>query len=164
MIRPARMGDVFRLVELVEYAHARSAYVGRCGVDAVYTRKLLGALIMKHGGVYDGSGFVMVADDGDGIPQAFVAGMLDRVHSFGDMLQANDVALISTAVARKSALLELFRAYVEWGASNPRVLRILASRFDDISGSDRLDGLFKRCGLTRCGAVFSRAVEPVTQG
>lgn len=156
MIRPARMSDTPRLVELLEYAHARSAYVGRCNVDAPYARKYLAGAIMRNGNVYQGGCLVMVAEDSDAVVQAFVFGSLERIYGVGDMLASFDHYLIATRTAPKGATAALFNAYVEWAAGNPRVLQIGGSHTDALPGSERMTGIFKRHGLRRCGALFIR--------
>lgn len=163
MIRAARMMDVFRLVELLEYAQARSTYAGDVAVDPLYARKFIGRLIMKHGSLNDGGSFCMVAEDSDGTVQAFMAGALDRVHQVGDLLQANDVFLVATHFAPKGATLTLVDAYVDWAVNNPKVYQIFGSRIDALPGSDRLDGVFKRRGFANCGAIFRRVNKPAEQ-
>lgn len=163
MIRRARMADVHRLVELLEYAHARSIYAGRIGVDVAYARKYLAGAVMRNGNVYQGGSLVMVAEDSDGAVQAFVLGLLDRVYGVCDALQAYDHFLIATRTAPKGAMLALFNAYVDWAAANPRVFEIGASHTDALPGSERMIGVFKRAGFRRCGSIFKRSNEPAEQ-
>jgi hypothetical protein len=154
MIRAAKMMDVFRLVELVEYGQRHSGYVGEVDVDPVYARKLLATLIMRHGGTHEHGTFCMVAEDSDGIVQAFMAGMLERVHLVGNKLQATDVFLVATKTAPKRALFELFGAFVAWGLAIDKVYKVVVSRTDVMDPDNRLTGFYKSRGLEPAGGIF----------
>ncbi len=163
MIRPGRMMDVLRLVELLEWAQERSIYAGKVAVDRDYAKRFLGQLIHKHGGVYDGGTFCMVAEDESGVVQAFLTGALDRVLNIGDMLQAFDIHFVATDKASARAAPKLFAAYLAWARNNPRVYEITASRSDSMNGAERVDILFERSGFEPCGAIYRLINEPAAK-
>jgi hypothetical protein len=156
MIRPARMIDTPRLVELIEEQHARSKYADtRLKVDAPYARKLVAQMIQRHGGMHDGGCLVMV-EEVDGCIVAFIAAMLHRVYHVGNMLAPSDVFLVATKDAPARSALDLFDRYVNWAMSNPRVFEIHCGWTDALPEGHRMDAVYRRKGFQRFGAIYSR--------
>ena len=120
------------------------------------TKTNLPAGVQRHGGTNDGAGFVMVAEDGTGAVVAFVAGVLGRVYSIGDMLSAQDGFLLGRKDASPRALLALFREYIAWASANPKVYEIGASWSDAISGSDNFEAVYLAEGFVPCAQTFRR--------
>ena len=52
--------------------------------------------------------------------------------------------------------MRLFDAYVEWAATNPKVVEIKASHTDATSDGERMGALYERKGFRRCGAIYEK--------
>ena len=160
------MAEVFALVAILVGQYRQSKYAASpAEVDEPYARKLLAALIGRHGGLHDGAGFVAVSEH-DGVVTGFIAGSLTRVYEVGTHLAANDLFLVTGSGARAADAARLFDAYVAWAAGNPKVLEIRASWTDAVTGADKIERLYRRKGFTRVGAIWSRAPggAPASEG
>lgn len=165
MIRAARHVDVWRLVELLTAAQARSIYAGRCDVDQVVARKTVASMIQRHGGTHDGGACVFVAEDGKGVICGFCVGALDRVYHIGDKLVAQDVFLVAEPGAPAAAHNSLIDAYLDWAASVPDVIEINLSWTDVVPGTgERMGPVYERKGFVRCGEIFRREVVAPAEG
>lgn len=154
-MRPARTFDALRLVDLLEQKHAESRFAGSVGVDVAHTRKLIAQLVQRHGGHTDGSALVNVIEV-DGQIEAFMIGLLGRVYHIGDMLVADDMFLVATERAPKTAMNRLLDAYFQWADAIPRVVEIRLSHTDVLPSSERMGKIYERKGFMRCGAVYRR--------
>lgn len=154
-MRAARTFDTLRIVDLLEEMQAASRFAGVVGIDRDHARKLIAQLIQRHGGSTDGAALCNVVES-DGVIEAFMIGMLGRVYHIGDMLVADDVFLVATERAPKTALNRLIGAYLDWADANPRVQEIRLSWSDALASGPRMAGLYERKGFTRCGAVYRR--------
>lgn len=163
MIRDARMIDILRLVELLEYAQARSVYAGRVAVDVPYAKKYLGGAIMRNGNIHHGGTCVKVVEDADGEVQGFILGALDRVYGIGDKLAAFDNYLVVTDEAPPLSAKRLFDSYVAWASACPSVVEIGASHTQALPESERLASVFERAGFRPYGTIYQRANEPAEE-
>lgn len=153
--RPARMTDVFSLVDILDVRQADSRYADNVEVDKPYARKMLAGLIQRNGGTNEGGTFVHVAVK-DGKVTAFVAASLSRIYGIGVYLGACDHFLIGYADCPPSVLDRLLDAYIEWASNNPKVVEIGASWSDAIPGSERFDLIYPRKGFSPCARTFRR--------
>lgn len=163
MIRPARMGDVFRLVELLVQAHDSSRYAGKVAVDQPAARRTLAQFIQRNGGTHEGGTMVAVVED-DGAVQGFVAGLLDRVYHIGDKLAANDVFLVAAPDAPATTVRRLLAAYVTWANGVPDCVEVMLSHTDALASGERMGAIYERMGFVQCGAIYRRDTVRPQQG
>lgn len=157
MLRPATMSDLPRLFELVTQMHLASKYADRdIGVDEPTARSILLDGVRRNGGQYIG-GTLFNVFDVDGVPEAFMLGILQRVYSIGNRMEAQDFWLFSTPKAPATAILKLADAYIKWAENNPKVAEICLSWTDALKGSgESLGRMYKRKGFERCGEIYKR--------
>lgn len=158
MLRPARHVDVWRIVELLVAKQADSIYAGRVAVDEPVARKLVAALIQRHGAQIDGASCVFVVENDSGTVCAFIIGALSRVYHIGDKLVAQDMFLVADAGAPTTAYSHLIDAYVDWAATCPKVVEINASWTDVVGAGEAMGKAYERKGFTRCGAIYRRGI------
>lgn len=155
-VRPARMSDIFPLAGLLVQSHQASRYAGHVGIDQAAARRLIAQFIQRHGGSHDGSSFVAVVEDGEGVICGFVAGALDRVYHVGDLLAANDVFLVAAPDAPATTALRLLAAYIQWAESVPDCAEIRLSWTDALPSGERMAALYERMGFRECGRIYER--------
>ena len=163
MIRAARFIDVPALVALLQAQHPRTIYAPYGDVDVDYARKLLAQMVQRHGGVHNGGTCVFVAENREGVIDAFVAGGLSPVYQVGTRLMAQDVFWIAREGADMQSAFGVLKAYVEWAESCPKVIEIFLSHLDVTPESAMLGRLYRRMGFDPCGAAYRRFVNLPTQ-
>lgn len=159
MMRPARFIDTPRIVELLIAQQKRSRFADAVAVDEGHARKLVSAMIQRHGGIHDGATCCYVIESDEGIVEAFIFGMLDRVYHIGDMLTAIDVFLVCTEKAPLTAMQRLLSAYMDWAQANPKVFEIQLSWTDALPTGERMAALYERKGFVKSGEIFRRSNE-----
>lgn len=157
MMRAARFADTPRIVDLLVEQQMLSRYDGHVAIDVDYAKKFVAQLIQRHEGTTQGGTCTYVIEDADGVVEAFIIGILDRVYHIGDALQAHDVFFVCSERAPARAMFDLFDAYVDWATANPKVFEITPSRSDALPGSERLDKFFERRGFADGGRMFRRS-------
>lgn len=155
MIRGARFSDVPRIVDLLCEMHLASKYAGKVDVSRKAAHALIQQCVTRHGGLHEGGALVVVAEH-DGTVEGFMVGMLDRVYHIGDRLAANDVFLHVTDKASKLDVGRLFKEYMSWAASNPKVHEIRASWTDTMEGASDIGKLYECNGFRQCGAIYEK--------
>lgn len=158
-IRPARFVDVNALVDMLVEQQRGSIYAGKVAVDKDHTRKMLAAMIHRHGGIHDGGTCVYVATDGVSEVCGFVVGVLARVYHIGVELMAQDAFLVVTKKAPRAAATQLLEAYIAWAEASPKVREIQLSHSAAIPGSERIGTLYRRKGFAPFGQSFRREVQ-----
>lgn len=157
-IRPARFVDVPALVDMLVEQQRGSIYSGKVKVDVEYTRKMLAAMVHKHGGIHDGGTCVYVATDGFSEVCGFVVGVLARVYHIGVELMAQDAFLVVGKKAPRSAAIQLIDAYIGWAEASPKVREIQLSHSAAIPGSERISALYRRKGFSPFGHSYRREI------
>lgn len=158
MIRPATFADMPRLIELVQAMHESSIYPARnIGVDMTSARAILMDGIRRHGGGHQGSTLFNVVEF-RGQVEGYMLGILQRIYSIGNRLEAQDFWLFCTNKAPKIASGKLVDAYIEWADTNPKVADIALSW----TNAAKVDGrkiarLYERKGFDRVGEIYKRA-------
>lgn len=163
-IRPARSIDAPALAELIAARVPDTCYAGRDEVDLVYARKMFGFAAHRHGGVHDGATFLMVAEDEAGEIAGFVMGSLGRVYGVGKKLCATDNYLLGRQGCPARVLISLFREYLKWATSNPKVVEVGASWSDALAGSDAMGKFYELEGFTRCAVTYRKVTRPTSGG
>jgi hypothetical protein len=161
-VRPARFVDVPALVEMLVEQQRTSIYAGKVKVDTDHTRKMLLAMVHKHGGIHDGGTCVYVVTDGTSEVCGFVVGVLARVYHIGVELMAQDAFLVVTKKAPRAAAVQLLDAYIAWAEASPKVREIQLSHSAAIPGSERIAALYRRKGFSAFGHSFRREVGAQT--
>lgn len=157
MIRPAAMSDLPVLHALVREQHEKSRFHPDIGIDEPTLRSMLVQGVQRHGGQNNGSSCIFV-EEHEGHVEGFIFGILNRVYHIGNRLAANDLFLVCTGKARKTAAPELIEAYTAWAYDNPKVAQIMLSWTDAI-GTDgkKIEALYKRKGFRHVGGIWERS-------
>lgn len=160
MLRAATLSDLPRLFELVTQMHAASKYVAReIGMDEATARSILMDGVRRNGGQHVGATLLNVFEV-EGEPEAFMLGILQRVYSIGNRLEAQDFWLFSTPEAPAKAIPKLIDSYIAWADGNPKVAEICLSWTDALSGTgESLGRLYGRKGFDKVGEIYKRETE-----
>lgn len=159
MIRAAKFADIPRIVELMVEMQSASKYRDVSEVDVKVAHQLVAHCIQRNGHTTDGGALVQVVDVA-GQVEGFMMGVLGRVYHIGKKLNADDAFLHCTKRAPKTAMKRLFKAYMDWATSNPRVATIKASWTDALPGAARMGAFYKGQGFERVGEIFERVITP----
>jgi hypothetical protein len=157
MIRPATPADLPRLYELVLEMHARSEYARRgIGVDEASARSILKDGVYRNGRTNNGGTLLNVVEF-RGEVEGFMLGLLQRVYTIGDRLEAQDYWLFTTKRCPRVGWGKLVDAYLAWALNNPKVADVRAS-WTDAAGVDgeKLGRIYEKKGFRRCGAIYTR--------
>lgn len=160
MIRPATLSDLPRLFELILKMHAGSKYAEReIDVDPTTAKSILRDGVMRHGGLHNGATLFNVIER-DGLIEGFMLGILQRVYSIGNRLEAQDFWLFCTPHCPKIGMTKLLDAYVAWADDNPKVAEIVLSWTDAMSvDGDKIGRVYYRKGFRRSGEIWKRASQ-----
>lgn len=155
-MRHATLNDCARIFELVLEMHSESKFPPDVGVDHITARSLIMTAIQRNGGLHQG-GTIVLVEEKDGAVEAFVIGILDRVYHIGNRLASNDLFLYASKRARRGASIRLFRGYVQWALSNPKVAKIMGSWTDALGPEvEKIEALYRKEGFHRIGAIWER--------
>ena len=157
MLRPAILSDLPRLFELILAMHAGSKYAEReIDVDATTAKSILMDGVLRNGGLHNGSTLLNVVEK-DGRVEGFMLGILQRVYSIGNRLEAQDFWLYCTAHAPSASVHKLIDAYLAWAEDNPKVAEITLSWTNamQVDGA-KLGRLYHRKGFRCCGEIWKR--------
>jgi hypothetical protein len=160
-LRPARMGDVWAIVDIVVERHKDTRYASST-LDTVLARKIIAGAIHRQGGRHEGGAFVMVAER-DGAVVAFVQGSIVRPYGFINALVATDDFLLGRRDCHPRTLDRLFAAYVTWAESVPGIIEIGAAHNDVIAGSDRFGPIYRKEGMRETGRMFVKELAQRAQ-
>lgn len=152
MIRPAKFGDIPRLVDLVREMHARSVYADLT-LDVKETKATLVQAIQRHGKAT----CVFVADAGGGV-EGFIVGLTDRIHGIAVERYATDWLFYASPLAGARAAVGLLDAFLGWAETAPGVVMVRLGVSGDVLGDDwpRVGRLYERRGLRQDGAMYTR--------
>lgn len=159
MIRPAKSTDAFAIVDVIEERYPETRYAGFVSIEPKVARSLMAQAVQRHGGTTEGSTFLMVSENGEGVIEAFVLGSLARVYMIGDKLAAADNFLMARKGADPRAMNQLIDAYLEWARSNPKVYEISLSWSDAFEGASAMNAVIERRGFELCAATY-RMLNP----
>jgi hypothetical protein len=160
VIRAATTSDLGRLFELIQAMHAGSEYAARgIGVDETTARQILMDGVMRHGRTNNGATLLNVVEF-HGKVEGFMLGILQRVYSIGNRLEAQDFWLYCTPKAPIIAAPKLIDAYLAWALDNPKVAEVKLSWTDamGVNGA-KLGKLYQRKGARRCGEIYTIASD-----
>ena len=158
MLRRATFSDLPRLLELMVETHARSKYADRgISLDQTVARTILQAALSRNGMQMETAMLLNVVVK-DGEVEGFMIGVLQRVHSVCNRLEAQDMWLSCSERAPRGAMQKLIDAYIEWADTNPKVAEISLSWTDVVKGvdGDALGKVYQRKGFTRAGEIWKR--------
>lgn len=160
MLRPATLSDLPQLFELVTAMHGASKYVEmEIDVDPAAAKSILLDGVRRSGGQYLGATLLNVVEV-NGRLEAFMLGILQRVYSIGNRLEAQDFWLFATKKAPATSIPRLTDAYIKWAENNPKVAEICLSWTDALKGSgESLGRMYKRKGFEKVGEIWKRETE-----
>lgn len=158
-VRPARLADILRIIEVAREGHAKSVYARLGDIDRDCARTLFARAIHGHGRTNDGASFFLVSHKGDDI-QGYFWGYLDRVYQIGDKLAATDVHFYLTPRANPRDALTMLTQFIRWADGIEDCIEIMVGKTDIIAADDgRYEALLKRKGFTTFGKIYRRAIE-----
>ncbi len=158
MIRAATLSDLPRLFALVEEMHEGSYYAAQhVDIDDATVKSILRDGAMRSGRDHLGATLLNVVEK-NGVVEGFLLGILQRVYTIGNRLEAQDYLFYCSPRAPATGASRLIDAYLEWGLANPRVHEVKVS-WTDVMGVDgaKLGKLYQRKGFERCGEIYKRA-------
>lgn len=158
MIRAAKHVDIPQIVALLHEAHAASKYALRGAIDDTLAKKFLFYMINRHGGHGESGTWCMLSEH-DGRLTGLMFGMKDRVHHIGTVLYASDIFFYTTSGAQPFDAPALFKGFVAWAKSDPRVIEITLSSHDTI-GSRPPAKLYETMGFRKIGELYDMKIEP----
>lgn len=159
MLRPARSIDIPAMTALLVQSYGQSKYAGVLDIDVDYTKRMLAQFVQRNGGTHDGATLLVVVDNGEGVIQGLVAGMLDRVYHVGAKLAANDVFLVAADDAPPMTVQRLLNAYLTWASNVPDCVEIRLSWTDIHPTGERMAALYERAGFRRAGEIWERTAR-----
>lgn len=157
MIRPARFQDAPAIERLIRSQHERSKYAHRVEISDKALSTLVQGMIAQMGQHGPQGSHVSVAVR-DGRIVGFIAGVLDRVYHIGKKLTANDLFFINENGTLGDTI-KLLDSYVEWAKANPKVLEIVVSWSDTLTGAERVADLYRRKGFAKSGEMFEMRLD-----
>lgn len=157
-VRPAKFGDIPRMAALMAEMYERSIYRDDCEFDEKAAKALIMRCIQRHGGAYDGSTFIFVAERA-GIVEGFIIAALSRLYGIGTKLSAADTHFYVSKRAHARDAFKLIGAYKAWAADNEQVIEINLCATDAVGEFQRTEKLYRRCGFEQFGVVLSMHVN-----
>lgn len=147
MIRPAKMTDILRMVDILKDAHSRSIYAGKCGVNERQAKGLLGEAVMAS---FSGAAFADVSERA-GQVEGFLIGITAPVYLIGDRLMATDLFWIATTQVEPKDPRQLMARFIEWAKAIPDVCEIRCGTTPVIQAPEKAARMLKRLGMTEFG-------------
>lgn len=151
MVRPARFGDIPRLVEIVEATHARSEYA-HVELDGKALRSMLMQLVQRAPRFA-----CLFVFERDGEVLGFVAGIVDRLYGISVAPIAQDLLLQVDERAPARAAGALVDAYTVWGREIPGVIEVQLGASS--AGWQRVGKLYGRKGYRQTGGIYTQRIE-----
>lgn len=159
MIRPAKFGDIPRLLALLHEMHARSVYRDRDEIDDREAKSILMSAIQNDGGGAQSRTRVLVAER-DGTVEGFIVGVTERVYHIGRRYWATDLWFYVSGRGGPRDAPELRDGFLAWADGNPHVIDIKPAVTNAIVDDRRAGRLWERRGFVRCGSIYSREKAP----
>lgn len=154
-VRPAKFGDIPRLVVLLKQAHGRSIYARVGNIDEKAAKALLMQSIQRQGLLAAGGTFAAVAEK-HAVVEGFLVGIIDRGYHIGDRLMATDMFFYLSEWADPRDAGRLLDAEIAWAAGVPGCVVLRAGVTDAIGDYRRAARLYERRGFRQSGALFER--------
>lgn len=147
MIRPAKMTDIPRLVDILKDAHSRSVYAGKVGVDERQARGLLAEAVMAS---FNSAAFAKVSERAGQI-EGFLIGITAPLYLIGDRLMATDLFWIATAQVEPRDPRQLMADFIAWAKANPLVFEVRCGTTPVIQAPEKAARILKRLGMNEYG-------------
>lgn len=151
-VRVADIPDMDALCDLGEELLNHSVYANIKPDEEKFRRFVAGMMGIKTGTV------LVVVDDNDK-PQGFLLGVVDELF-FSTRRQATDLAVYVREGYRHLAP-RLFRTFIKWAESKPRVERVTLGISSGIGDPERVGKMYGKLGLSQVGGIFVKSIERV---
>ena len=155
MIRAGKFGDIPRLVEIMQEAHAASPYADICEVDVKEAKRTLMGCLQRHGGNHEGSTFVAVAEK-DGRVEGYIIGILQRFYTVTDKLEATDLQWFCTKKVSARDPIKLVKAMHKWAQKSPDVVAVFQANIDLWVDHAAVTRALEGIGMKKCGDILRK--------
>jgi hypothetical protein len=149
-IRLGDVPDIRAICELAEELQAHSSYEGIKPDREKFTRLLANMMNDKTSRV------IVIVDDNDK-PQGFLMGLVEEFF-FSRQRYGTDLAVYVRSGYRHLAP-RMFREFMRWAESKPRVVRIMFGISSGIGNADRVGKMYNQLGLSSVGGLFMKEVQ-----
>ncbi len=152
-VRAANFSDIPDIVGIMEDSHRSSRDAEITTFDDIEAKQLLARCIQRHGqNNYMGS-LVLVCER-KRILMGFVIGILDQVYPCIKELKVTDLLFIMLKGADPRDARDMVQHLIEWGRTNPKVIKTLLGVTDDYIDWERVGKMYEGVGLEQCGGIF----------
>lgn len=158
MIRTTKATDIPQIVALLKEGHARCKYASEAQVDEAFAKQFLHRMIMLNGGRGESGVGHFVAEQ-DGAIVGHILGHKNRIGEIGDKFYTTDSLFYVAQGASPFLHISLLRAFLEWSARDPRVIRVIPGVSDMIQPYEIAAKIYETMGFTRMGAILERRIE-----
>lgn len=144
-----RLGDIPDIKAINELGHELLEQSVSSGIpldDSKFRLLVANMMGMKLGEVW------VVVDDDDK-PQGFLLGLVEDLF-YSRQRYATDIAVYVREGYRHLAP-RLFREFIKWAKSKPRVVQITLGLASGIGDPDRVGRMYEKLGLFRVGGIYS---------
>ena len=157
MIRPARLADIPRLIDIIHGRAMQTEYAAVCTFDEGHAQHLLTLAISQHGKRVDGGTFCLVHER-KGIVEGFFFLALCRVYLVAHQLRAMDLFWFTTAKAKPGAGAQMLAAGEAWARQVPGCIEVVIVATDVAGDPERVGRLLDRRGFDAAGKMYRRAL------
>ncbi len=144
------MPDVKAILKMAHELLSDSAYKGIKMDERKFKLCCAGLIATKNGQVF------VIVDDNDE-PQGFLMGVIDELF-FSRARYATDLAVYTRKSYRHLAP-KMFKEFITWAKSKPRVAEISLGISSGIGDIDRVGKMYESLGCRRVGGIYMMRVE-----
>jgi hypothetical protein len=148
-IRLGDVPDVSALWDLAIELRDESSYAGIKADREKFTRLVASMLSDKMCRV------IVVVDDDDK-PQGFLLGLVEEL--FWSRSRYGTDLLVYVREGYRHLAPRMFREFIQWAESKPRVVRIMFGLSSGIGTEERTGKMYNQLGLSSVGGIFSKEV------
>ena len=150
-IRLGDVPDIRAICELAQELLDQSAYAGIKPDPEKFKRLVANMMGDKTSRV------ILIVDDQDK-PQGFLIGLVEELF-FSRKRYGTDMAVYVREGYRHLAP-RMFREFIKWAESKPRVVRIMFGISSGIGNVERVGKMYNQLGLSSVGGFYMKEVEP----
>jgi hypothetical protein len=154
-MRPARFGDIPRIIAILNEKFVDSAYNGVTEIDQNAAKSLIFNAIQRHGHKTEGGTFVIVCET-NGVVEGFLAAVLQRTYLIGTGLTATDMFFVTTSEAHPRDAGKMLSAMMTWAKGCPKVVEVMMAVTGVMGDWTRNEKMLSRQKLKLFGAVYRK--------